>query len=45
MFLNFDNTSMHIYPSIQVGSEYTYGWLKKKRELSEKVLADFIKFL
>jgi hypothetical protein len=24
---------------------YTYGWLKKKRELSEKVLSDFIKFL
>jgi hypothetical protein len=22
-----------------------YGWLKKKRELSEKVLSDFIKFL
>jgi hypothetical protein len=23
----------------------TYGWLQKKRELSEKVLLDFIKFL
>jgi ATP-binding cassette subfamily C (CFTR/MRP) protein 4 len=23
----------------------TYGWLQKKRELSEKVLSDFIKFL
>jgi hypothetical protein len=22
-----------------------YGWLQKKRELSEKVLSDFIKFL
>jgi hypothetical protein len=22
-----------------------YGWLKKKRELSEKFLSDFIKFL
>jgi hypothetical protein len=24
---------------------HTYGWLQKKRELSEKVLSDFIKFL
>jgi hypothetical protein len=24
---------------------YLYGWLQKKRELSEKVRSDFIKFL
>jgi hypothetical protein len=24
---------------------YEYGWLQKKRELSEKVLSNFIKFL
>jgi hypothetical protein len=30
---------------IKIIQHITYGWLQKKRELSEKVLSDFIKFL
>jgi hypothetical protein len=31
--------------TIKIFCSRLYGWLKKKRELSEKVLSDFIKFL
>jgi hypothetical protein len=35
-----------IFRFIIIGeSACMYGWLQKKRELSEKVLSDFIKFL
>jgi hypothetical protein len=43
--IHIPESSLYEMEIIEGNVSRIYGWLKKKRELSEKILSNFIKFL